>query len=150
MQANISISIQDSSTTPDDVRGILQEMESTFPEASFEIDDPEGGFPTPPPTDPYTLIIATNASVQLIAVLIPKLKDKLSGIIDDADVLNIEDVAMEYLEEHTRVSRGGLDLKNREVSENDVTFEYEYMADGSLHRITINRDDITNWEYEER
>jgi hypothetical protein len=149
MQTEIMVNLEKEGVQREEIEDRLQDIETSYPEVDLEIKDPDGAFPTTP-TDPFTLVIAANASVQLLACIYPKLKSKISEIRGESEVLNVEDVAAEYLEQHTRVTTDKLDLNKKEASDNYLIFVFEYLEDGSEHYIKIDPDNIRDWTYEER
>jgi len=65
-------------------------------------------------------------------------------------LLELDEFAVEYLGQHTRVTRDQLDLEEKSRSGSYITYTYEYLEDGSTHYIEINDDDPTDWYYEEQ
>lgn len=147
MQTDIMVDFGTTQVGREKVSRLIENLEKSYPEADIHIQEPKGAFPSA--SDPLTIIIAANASVQLIACIYPKLKDKISEIKGETEILNIEDIAVEYLEQHTRVSKELLDLKKKEVSGGYLIFVFEYLEDKSEHQIKIKRDDVRDWRYKE-
>lgn len=147
MEANLAVHLEDEGVDRDEIESLLREIRESHPEVDIEIEEPKGAFPI---GDPLQLVIAVNASAQLIAFLYPRIKDRFSKMGGNTSLLDIDEMAIEYLDNHTRVTQDQLDLMEKRISDDYAIFIFAYQEDGSEHYIKINTDNPADWEYNER
>lgn len=148
MEGSLSIEFEHPSVERAGLEEELRNVQEYYPDSEISIEEPKGAFPAG--VDPLQVIVAVNASVQAFVLIYPTLREKLAEMGGETNVLDVDKIALEYLDQHTRVTRDQLDLADRSTSGQHVIFVYEYLEDGSEHYIRINRDEPTDWEYEER
>ena len=149
MEVEIAVEFENADIQRNDIEDILQELRDGEEDIDFQIKEPKEAFPVPP-ADPFTVIIAAGTTIDLLIRIYPHLKERFTEEGGDVDLLDVEQVAIEHLVNNTNVTRDQLVLKSKSVSGRYLVFIYEYDADGSKHYIEINRDDPSDWQYEER
>lgn len=149
MEAAISADFASSGVQRDKIEEIIQDIEEDYPDINIEIEEPQGVFPVPG-GDPLTLIIALHAGIAIIDKAYPKIQRRLSDEGGDVDLLEVDNIAKERLAKNTQMEKSEMNLMKKDRAGGYLCYTYKCTQDGSEHYIEINKNDITDWKYEEQ